>query len=198
MNHTLIQKEIETWLNNLQELSEFNYYCHFEPWDGEPGYSNVEYGDPLSPYCLTPFWENDYYIPSQILIFNISDTEGRRMMLDIPLDGITGPRACFYDKKRNKNIEVELDLSIIDCILSLIDRFPAIFFRDHFQAAIYYSQNNPIKALDELRLSIESDSLYSLKDYNRYFSREFRDLDAFKALMKRFSDRCNERDNNRD
>ena len=185
MKNSKIQKEIETWISNIQELSEFWLYSHGEAGLlEEPWCSADEYGDPLSPFCLTQFWKSEYYEPHNILIFFISDVEGRDIMIDIPLDGITGPRACFFDKKRNINMEAELDLSIIDDIKSLIERFPDKFFRDHLQAAIYYSQSNIIKAIDELRLSMESDDPYNFEHYKRYFPLEFRESDAFKVLMK--------------
>lgn len=79
---------------------------------------------------------------------------------------------------------MKLDLSIIDYILSLIERFPDKFFRDHLHAAIYYSQNNTVKAIEKLRLAIESDYPYNFENYKRYFPLGFRESDAFKALMK--------------
>ena len=185
-----IQQEIVAWLSNVQELSEFSYYSYTELRDMEESWCYAdEYGDPLSPFCLTQFWKDEYYEPHQILIFSIADVEGRRISIDIPYDGITGPRAWFYDKKSNNGVEVCLDLSIIDNILSLIERFPTIFFRDHLQAAIFYSQNNTIKAIDELRLSIESDYPYHFENYKRYFPIEFRESDAFKELLQQSSER---------
>lgn len=184
------QREIETWLSNIQELSEFRYYSYGEPSIIEdPWCSADEYDDPLSPFCLTQFWKSEYYEPHNILIFYISDVEGRGITIDIPLDGITSPSAGYYDLKLNKSVEVELDLSIIDYIQSLIERFPDKFFRDHLQAAIYYSQNNTLKAIDELRSSIESDDPYNFEHYKRYFPLEFRESDAFKELLKQSSKR---------
>lgn len=123
------QIEIETWLSNIQELSEFSYYSYCEPEILEdPWCSANEYGDPLSPFCLTQFWKTECYEAHHILIFRILDVEGRGIEIDIPLDGIIGPSASYYDRERNKCVEVKLDLSIIDCILSLIERFPDKFF----------------------------------------------------------------------
>lgn len=190
MKHSIKQKEIETWLSNIQELSEFSYYYYndLDLFD-EPWCCADEYGDPHSPYCLLQFWKVKGYEPNKILIFGIGDTEGRSVGLDIPLDGITGPSANYYDRKLNKNVAVKLDLSIIDYILSLIERFPDKFFRDHLHAAIYYSQNNTVKAIEKLRLAIESDDPYNFENYKRYFPLEFRESDAFKALMKQSSKR---------
>ncbi len=190
MKHSIKQKEIETWLSNIQELSKFSYRVYndldlyYEPWCCAD-----EYGDPHTPYCLLQFWKVKGYEPYEILIFGIGDTEGRYVGLDIPLDGITGPSANYYDRKLNKNVAVKLDLSIIDYILSLIERFPDKFFRDHLHAAIYYSQNNTVKAIEKLRLAIESEDPYNFENYKRYFPLEFRESDAFKALMKQSSKR---------
>ena len=190
MKHSIKQKEIETWLSNIQELSEFSYrvyndlYLLYEPWCCAD-----EYGDPLSPYCLIQFWKAEGYEPYEVLTFGIRDIEGGCVGLEIPLDGITGPSADYYDQKLNKYVEVKLDLSIIDHILSLIERFPDKFFRDHLHAAIYYSQNNTVKAIEELRLAIESDDPYNFEHYKRYFPLECRESDAFKALMKQSSRR---------
>lgn len=187
MRNSEIQKEIVAWLSNIQELSKFWLDCVGKlDCDEEPWCSAYEYGDPLSPFFLIQFWKSEYYEPD-ILRFSIEDVEGRSITIDIPYDGITGPSGYYYDPELNKMIGGELDLSIIDDIMSLIERFPDKFFHDHLQAAIYYSQNNTIKAIDELRLSIESDYPYKFEHYKRYFPLEFRESDAFKALMKQAS-----------
>lgn len=184
-----IQKEIEAWFNNVQELDMFR--CRLEPdYLGEPNYPEEDYGDPLSPHCLTQFWKVEHYFPTKEMEFWISDYQGTHVIIDIPFDGITGPRASFYDKKRNLSISAELDLSIIDDIKSLIERFPEKFFWRHVQAATYYSNNgNTIKALEEIRLSIESGDEGNLEFYRLCFPREFRNSDAFKVLMKQSSKR---------
>lgn len=173
------------WMEHIEKLR--NFYCSIEPdYYEEPYYPEREYGNPDSPRCYDQFWEEEWYYPTEEMEFHISDEEDNNLIIYVPLDGISSTHVYFTNSHLGICMEGDVDLSIIESLKRLIERFPDSFFYSEIRAAIYYSNTGNLKkAIDYIRLYLESEyQPYNLEQIQMVFPAKFRNLDEFKRLLR--------------
>lgn len=183
MSHSHLEYIIN-WMEKIEKLDRFS--CSIEPdYYGDPYYPEKEYGNPDSPRCYDQFWQVDGYYPIEEMEFNISDTEENKLIVWIPLDGISSTHIYFKNDRLGINIEEEVDISIIDSIKKLIERFPDNFFSSEIHAALFYSSMGNIeKAIDYMRLYFNSEyQPYKLSELQRFLPIELTQSDEFRKIL---------------
>lgn len=176
------------WMRHIETLQRFS--CSIEPdYYEDPYFPEREYGNPESPRCYDQFWEKEWYYPAEEMEFNIADDNGNSLTVFIPLDRISNTHISFHNLHNGIKIEGDVDLSIINSIKQLIEKFPDSFFRSKIHAAIYYSNTGNLKkATEYLRIYLETDYLTEywprdLDEIRRVFPAEYRNSDEFNELL---------------
>lgn len=194
MNQSQFELIID-WMTHITKLDSFDCFIYFDSYRGED-IPELEYGDPESPRCYDPFWDNEYWQPTVQMYFHIYDEEKVHLMLIIPLDGISSTYAYFSNRHHEIYINGYVDLSIIEHLKRLIERIPDSVFKSEISAAIYYSNTgNFKKAKDYIRLYLDSEhqpseyistghGLYDIVKLNRAFPAKFKNTDEFKRLLR--------------